>query len=1035
MKTRSITTQMLASLAFVVGLLVFSAGFFSQSAMAEVVDFNFENSIDADGGTWSGEFRFEDEPTGNTPTYVNAGSSNAIDLDPREAVRYPGELTSWLVQNRAFTISTRFKVGPFDGEGGDAGYLWSFQKSRSWCAEGFTVTWFRDGDSRARLILRYGDDCDAPFWDENIEFLNVAVDEWVDMELVVDFDAATIQILANGVFMKRPFNGQALIENIYNGSLGNPFYLGWYPGTFWPHNPHKSGVVIDYVSLSNAVPEAEGEVYRDALVALTNHINGSTPLSLEEREAYTLDISLNSAGQYLDYREETDAFMNAFEEANLPLFHFRGDQNVDHWPPEDRAMLVVQQEIHDNVFIQGALDDLAGMKFETANVFPGRVAEDAPRLRNEMVEIDATYFADPAVSYPEDEAGALRPTGFYVPPGELVKVKIDASLRNLGLKALVGAHRADLARKLPIQTRFPRITKTYELDKNTTTIANPFGGALYIRVPPGTEAGWVTITIDKAVKAPYFRYLPGRETDPAEFQADVASGHVPWADFESEHMMFTWPSNIASKVQDPSNAMAQWDLFWEGMALALGRDFSAKKTEYVAMDTQLPYGGFSAGYPVPWPDPTAPYGDASQVSHRFQQSPLNIESPFWYRDSALAEIMLHEMGHNMRWPTLGPEVEAIAQMPFVAGFAAGLGVDIDESLKFSADPDQDRDHSAMDWIMTHNFRDNEEMGCDPTIPGAPCHELRYQHRGYAKYVDFAMLFGWDKLGATNRVIYDRWLGEGGIDFSYDKEFVEDDEYLRAAADSLGVNPMPLFHFWGVRGTPELEAELAKLPKSPEIYNRLMYYRSITPKTKNGFQPWYDWNRPRVDPVHFDRYDWALANWDSEDLGKKAIDQIDHVIDKWFGKDFDPDAAPFVLNAGLNDAWFNAATPGQGAFITVYPGLNSVFLALFTYDTQDNGASATFGEGDQRWLTAFGSFSGNTATLDVELTEGGVMDSASPAVSQKSGYGTITITFTDCENGVLTYSFPSLGLSGTIPLSRVAPDNVALCNALSNQAGD
>ena len=138
------------------------------------------------------------------------------------------------------------------------------------------------------------------------------------------------------------------------------------------------------------------------------------------------------------------------------------------------------------------------------------------------------------------------------------------------------------------------------------------------------------------------------------------------------------------------------------------------------------------------------------------------------------------MGHNMRWPTLGPEVETIAQMPFVAGFNGGLGVDIDEAFKYSADPDQDRDHAAMDWIMTQNFRDNAEMGCDPTMDPGVCHELRYQHRGYAKYIDIAMLFGWDKLGATNRVIYDRWLSEGGINFTFDKEFVEDDEYLQAA---------------------------------------------------------------------------------------------------------------------------------------------------------------------------------------------------------------------------------------------------------------
>ena len=121
---------------------------------------------------------------------------------------------------------------------------------------------------------------------------------------------------------------------------------------------------------------------------------------------------------------------------------------------------------------------------------------------------------------------------------------------------------------------------------------------------------------------------------------------------------------------------------------------------------------------------------------------------------------------------------------------------------------------------------------------------------------------------------------------------------------------------------------------------------------------------------------------------------------------------------------------MGVFVTVYPGLNAVFLSLFTYDSEDNGATATFGSSGHRWLTAFGGFTGNSATLDVELTEGGVFDSGTPPISQQAGYGTITVTFTDCENGTLTYSFPDAGLSGTIPLSRVAPDNVSLCESLS-----
>ncbi len=145
---------------------------------------------------------------------------------------------------------------------------------------------------------------------------------------------------------------------------------------------------------------------------------------------------------------------------------------------------------------------------------------------------------------------------------------------------------------------------------------------------------------------------------------------------------------------------------------------------------------------------------------------------------------------------------------------------------------------------------------------------------------------------------------------------------------------------------------------------------------------------------------------------------------------------FAINAGLNDAWFNAATPGQGFFVTVFPNSQQIFLAWFTYDTQrpDEDVTAILGEPGHRWLTAFGSYSGNSATLDIELTSGGIFDSAVPAPTQVND-GTITITWNNCENANLIYDIPSAGVQGTIPLTRIALDNVSRCVGLSGNPAD
>jgi hypothetical protein len=144
-----------------------------------------------------------------------------------------------------------------------------------------------------------------------------------------------------------------------------------------------------------------------------------------------------------------------------------------------------------------------------------------------------------------------------------------------------------------------------------------------------------------------------------------------------------------------------------------------------------------------------------------------------------------------------------------------------------------------------------------------------------------------------------------------------------------------------------------------------------------------------------------------------------------------EATEFGINAGLNDAWFNHETPGQGFFITVFPNRKQMFVAMFTYDIErpDDSVTAFLGEPGHRWFTAFGDYDGTGAVLNIEITSGGIFDSPEPEPSQKID-GTLTIEFTDCASGFITYDIPSLGLMRTIPIRRLADDNEPLCEALN-----
>jgi endonuclease I len=156
--------------------------------------------------------------------------------------------------------------------------------------------------------------------------------------------------------------------------------------------------------------------------------------------------------------------------------------------------------------------------------------------------------------------------------------------------------------------------------------------------------------------------------------------------------------------------------------------------------------------------------------------------------------------------------------------------------------------------------------------------------------------------------------------------------------------------------------------------------------------------------------------------------VDHP--EWVACVFGDDCPVFQINAGLNDAWYNPETDGQGFFITVFPDLGIVLLAWFTYDTglPPEDAKANLGDAGHRWFTAVGIIEGNQSIMDIEMTSNGIFDE--PSDVQRRQDGTIKLTFEDCESGVVEYHIPSINEINTFPIQRVAKDNTLLCKQLS-----
>lgn len=142
---------------------------------------------------------------------------------------------------------------------------------------------------------------------------------------------------------------------------------------------------------------------------------------------------------------------------------------------------------------------------------------------------------------------------------------------------------------------------------------------------------------------------------------------------------------------------------------------------------------------------------------------------------------------------------------------------------------------------------------------------------------------------------------------------------------------------------------------------------------------------------------------------------------------------FQINQGIPGSWFNPATSGQGMLIDLALDPKFMFVAWFTYEKAPPlatmaGGNAKIGTTTQRWLTASGPWDGNTASLTLYSTGGGVFDNGTPVTTLP--VGTLTLTFENCSTATAAYSIPGEGLSGTIPISRSATIGMGvLCQSL------
>jgi len=634
-----------------------------------------------------------------------------------------------------------------------------------------------------------------------------------------------------------------------------------------------------------------------ALIAMKNHVNGDNILSNAQLENYLNIIQINWWGNFAKLRNEVFDFINAYESKNDPLFTQSNGKLVGgstvkivDLPIPSQAIYYIQQQIFDDEYTSSNISNMEGVKFEAHEAFPGKVSDSAPRVETASVEIDGDYNYVPGARHLGDTWDVIRPTGYYAAAGEVITISIPPAFVDKEIKIMIGAHQRDHT-KLSDRNRFVRISNKFVLTSETNKVANPFGGGIYVLVPEGLNLGWFNVTIEKAVKAPYFSSREGKKSDPSLWKEEVDKMHVPWVDLESDKFMTTLTSRqmsgsldstIGTKTPtDPTEMMQKWDEILDAFNYAGGRPLERTRPEYIITDSRIPDGSYGTGYPAVYQDigmkATAVFGLGDVIPEKE-----------FYKQGHFTTV-LHEMGHLEHHPTLGNAVESIVHLPMVYFLNKYYGISLDESFKYSAFQRLTLDETTMDWMMTDNFRNNREIDRDPTMIENVNYEVRYQHRGHAMYVEIADLFGWEAVHNTHKVFFEEWKQYTGKQhgfMNFDKgNGISDDELIVAASNAIGVNMIPFFHFWGRQPSSATIEQLKDLPKSDKVFCQLIEYKNLVPGNTSEFQKWYDSNYDKVGDVQQPRYTYAIANFDKDEYSNKMKEQIDLIISTYYGDSY------------------------------------------------------------------------------------------------------------------------------------------------------
>lgn len=856
--------------------------FIATAVNAQVATYKLNGNLSDDLSTNKLAYEKLGLATSENPVFGTSTAGQQIDINSKYGLSFPKSLIDQIDANSSFEIEFTMKIKTL---GSDRSRIHILSQQDNWINyAGFAIFADQPNSTSNNFNLTFvhsdgGSINNVP--DHNIfttnSLGNYNVGDEIKINLIIDLENRNWAASVNKNKYNGKFNETYVWQDIVSAIKNNKWYLNWIKDyqTAVNINPSFYNSQINYDEINFYIPRKPvNEVaIRTALQEMTAHVGKTKRLTNEQKENYTGEIIVGLSEVYSNLKTDILKYTHTYEQNQPILFSNREQVVTSGLPAEARLILFIQQYIHDFQFTTENIDNVVGIKFKFADVFPGKVKASAPRISNGQVAINGKHISLKNVRYAFDYDSAKRPTGYYAAPGEIVTITIPNHLIDKGLEVQIGAHTGDLSTKQS-QNRFNRVTKTFPLNKTSTRIASPFGGGIYIKIAQPSDLGWFDVAISGAVKSPYFRYIPGRETLIADWQKDILDRNVEWADIESEKYMMTLPWINLKGISDPSNLLTQWNKIMDAYNYVGGFPAEAKiKADYFIVDSMIPTPAFGIGYPQA-------FGN-SQVPYTLEQNnggyPTYVLNPSFIKPYNFSTaVLFHEIGHSNSFPRVDSDTESVVHLYASYIYNKLYGFSIDEAFKYSFFQQMELNDAAIDWMVTHNFRNNIKMSCDPLLahlPDGECDEIRYQHRGHAKYSEIAKRFGWEFVHKMNKVFYDKNIA---LNLNADEtKSITTDQLVEAASDANAINMAPLFHFWGYKPSTELAEKLkAKYVPDGRLFDMLNHYKTVVPKTAAELNTYFNEFKT---VVNNSVYTTHISKYDNENYFQQITNQIDYII--------------------------------------------------------------------------------------------------------------------------------------------------------------